>query len=43
MSLSTQELDAAAVEATLGCLAKSMEDAGKIAGAGVNNLISQAG
>jgi MoxR-like ATPase len=40
-SLGKRELDPAAVEATLGCLAKSMEDAGKITEAGVSNLISK--
>jgi MoxR-like ATPase len=43
MSLGRNDLDPAAVEATLGCLAKSMEDAGKITAAGVGNLISQGG
>src|SRR5260370_14503371 len=43
MSRSTRDLDPAAVEATLGCLAKSKEDAGKITEAGIVNLISQAG
>jgi MoxR-like ATPase len=41
MSLGRRDLDPAAAEATLGCLAKSVEDAGKITGAGVGNLISQ--
>jgi len=41
MSLGKHDLDPAAVEATLGCLAKSVEDAGKITAAGVGNLISQ--
>jgi len=40
-SLGKRELDPAAVEATLGCLAKSMEDAGKITEAGVSNLIAK--
>jgi len=40
MSLSRRDLDPAAVEATLGCLAKSMEDAAKITEAGIANLIS---
>jgi len=40
MSLSTSDLDPQAVEATLGCLAKSMEDAAKITEAGLANLIS---
>ena len=40
MSLSTSHLDPQAVEATLGCLAKSMEDAAKITEAGLANLIS---
>ncbi len=43
MSLGRHKLDSAAVEATLGCLAKSVEDAAKVNGAGVENLISQAG
>ena len=43
MSLGRHDLDAAAVDATLGCLAKSVEDAGKVTGAGVENLISQTG
>ena len=43
MSLGKRDLDPAAVEATLGCLAKSVEDAAKITGAGVGNLISQGG
>src|SRR5262245_47549896 len=43
MSLSKRDLDMAAAEATLGCLAKSAEDANKITEAGVANLISQAG
>jgi MoxR-like ATPase len=40
MSLSRRDLDPAAVEATLGCLAKSIEDAAKINEAGIANLIS---
>jgi len=40
-SLGKRELDPAGVEATLGCLAKSMEDAGKITEAGVSNLIAK--
>lgn len=40
LSLSTSDLDPQAVEATLGCLAKSMEDAAKITEAGLANLIS---
>ena len=43
MSLGRHNLDPEAVEATLGCLAKSVEDAGKVTGAGVENLISQNG
>jgi MoxR-like ATPase len=43
MSLNKRDLDPAAVEATLGCLAKSMEDAAKITEAGIANLISQGG
>ncbi|HMF91774.1 MAG TPA: MoxR family ATPase [Candidatus Angelobacter sp.] len=43
MSLDRRTLDPAAVEATLGCLAKSIEDGSKITEAGVANLISQAG
>src|SRR5262249_49273441 len=42
MSLDRRELDPAAVEATLGCLAKSMEDATKISDTGVAKLIAQA-
>lgn len=40
LSLSRRDLDPVAVEATLGCLAKSMEDAAKITQAGVANLIT---
>jgi len=41
ISLAKRDLDPAAVEATLGCLAKSVEDVGKITDAGVANLVSQ--
>jgi MoxR-like ATPase len=42
MSLSRQDLDPTVAQATLGCLAKSAEDAGKITDAGIANLISHA-
>ena len=40
LSLSRRDLDPAAVDETLGCLAKSVEDAAKIRGAGIANLIT---
>jgi MoxR-like ATPase len=40
LALNRHDLDPVAVEATLGCLAKSAEDAGKITSAGIGNLIS---
>ncbi|MBZ5531528.1 MAG: MoxR family ATPase [Acidobacteriia bacterium] len=43
MSLGKHKLDQESVEATLGCLAKSVEDGAKIKGAGVEKMISQAG
>ncbi len=39
-SLGKRDLDPAAIEATLGCLAKSMEDVTKITEAGLTNLSS---
>jgi MoxR-like ATPase len=42
MSLGKADLDVAAVEATLGCLVKSVEDAGKVT-AGVAGLMTQGG
>lgn len=43
MSLGKHKLDPEAVEATLGCLSKSVEDTAKIKAAGVEKMISQAG
>jgi MoxR-like ATPase len=40
LELNRHDLDPVAVEATLGCLAKSAEDAGKITGAGIGSLLS---
>jgi MoxR-like ATPase len=40
LELNRHDLDPVAVEGTLGCLAKSAEDAGKITGAGIGSLIS---
>jgi MoxR-like ATPase len=40
LQLNRYDLDPVAVEATLGCLAKSAEDAGKVTAAGIGNLIS---
>lgn len=43
ISLGKQRLDAEVVEATLGCLSKSVEDAARIRSAGIEKLIPQAG
>jgi MoxR-like ATPase len=41
MALNKHSLDQATVEATLGCLAKSLEDTERIKGAGIEKIISQ--
>jgi MoxR-like ATPase len=43
MALSKQHLDAAAVEETLGCVSKSMDDTAKIKAAGIEKLIAEGG
>jgi MoxR-like ATPase len=43
MSLGKHKLDQESVEATLGCLAKSVEDTAKIQGAGIEKVIAQMG
>lgn len=43
ISLGKQRLDTEVVEATLGCLSKSVEDAARIRSAGIGKLIPQAG
>lgn len=43
ISLGKQRLDTEVVEATLGCLSKSVEDAARIRSAGIEKLIPQAG
>jgi MoxR-like ATPase len=43
VALGRQKLDPAAVEATLGCLSKSLEDTAKIRNADVEKLIVHAG
>ena len=43
LTLSKQRLDAAAVEETLGCVSKSMDDTAKIKAAGIEKLIAEAG
>ncbi len=43
ISLGRHRLDAEVVEATLGCLSKSVEDASRIRSAGIEKLIPQAG
>lgn len=42
-ALGRTSLDVPAVEETLGCLAKSMEDIAKIRSAGIENIIAEAG
>lgn len=41
IALKKKTLDAEAVEETLGCLSKSMEDTAKIKGAGIEKILSQ--
>jgi MoxR-like ATPase len=43
MSLGRNSLDRTAVEETLGCLAKSKEDSGKIQAAGIEKLLTEVG
>lgn len=43
LSLGRERLDAEVVEATLGCLSKSVEDASRIRSTGIEKLIPQAG
>jgi hypothetical protein len=43
MSLGKQKLDREAVEATLGCLSKSVEDAAKIREAGIEKMVAEVG
>ena len=42
-SLGKDQLDAGAVEDTLGCLSKSMEDAAKIKAAGIEKILTEVG
>ncbi len=43
MALGKHKLDQDAVEATLGCLSKSVEDAAKIKGAGIEKMVASVG
>jgi MoxR-like ATPase len=43
MSLGRNSLDRAAVEETLGCLAKSMEDSGRIKAGGIEKMLTEVG
>ena len=40
-SLGRHRLDAEAIEETMGCVAKSMEDSEKLKAAGIENLVAQ--
>jgi MoxR-like ATPase len=42
VTLGSQRLDAEAIEATMGCVAKSMEDVAKLKAAGIDKLLPQA-
>ncbi len=42
VTLGSQRLDAEVIEATMGCVAKSMEDAAKLKAAGIDKLLPQA-